>query len=72
MSKLDMELYESKIEVLGMDSVDFVIKNDTYIRIQVIVKGAVKVIPSDLVDDIAKLIASYDIGKLIKEKRGHN
>lgn len=61
--KLDTELYETRTEVLGVDSADFITNDGTYIRLQVIMRGLIKVIPSDLIDDIAKLIREYDLNK---------
>jgi len=61
--KLDTELYETRTEILGADSVDFVTNDATYIRLQVILRGKIKVIPSDLIEDIAKLIHEYDVNK---------
>lgn len=59
--KLDVELYETRTEILGVNSADFVTKDATYIRLQVLLRGKIKVIPSDLVENIAKLINDYDI-----------
>lgn len=61
--KLDVELYETRTEALGADSADFITNDATYIRLQVILRGKLKVIPSDLVDNIAKLIREYDVNK---------
>lgn len=66
MTKLDQELYEMRVEPLGADAVDFITNDATYIRIEVLVKGKVKVIPEDLIESIAKLIREYDL----KEKNG--
>lgn len=60
------ELYESRTEMLGVDSADFIMKDMTFIRIQVIVRGKVKVIPADLVTSMAKLIREYEINKETK------
>lgn len=61
--KLDTELYQTSTEILGADAIDFVTTDATYIRIQVLVRGRIKVIPQDLIGDIAKLIREYDIKK---------
>lgn len=57
--KLETELFTSKTEPLGVDSVDFILENATYIRVQTLVRGAYKVIPQQLVEDIAELIREY-------------
>jgi len=63
LEKPDMELFETRTEILGVDAADFILKNGTYIRIQILIKGLIKVIPSDLLDSIAKLIREYDVNK---------
>ncbi len=65
------ELYQTTTEILGIDGVDsadFILDNATFIRIQVAVKGKIKVIPSDLIEKIAKLVREYNIN-LIKENK---
>ncbi len=57
------EIYQSRVEMLGVDSADFVLENATFIRIQIMVKGKVKVIPTDLVESIAKLIQNYELSQ---------
>lgn len=59
--KLDVELYETRAEVLGVDSADFITKDATYIRLQVLLRGRIKVIPNSLVENIVRLIRQYDI-----------
>lgn len=66
---LDLELFQSSTEIMGVDSADFAMDNATYIRLQVVVGGAIKVIPMDLVQQIAKFITSYDIKKAIYEQK---
>jgi hypothetical protein len=63
LEKPDMELFETRTEILGVDAADFILKNGTYLRIQILIKGLIKVIPSDLLDSIAKLIREYDVNK---------
>lgn len=53
------ELFSSTTEMLGMNSVDFIMNDATFIRIEVINKSPKKVIPMDLVEAIAKLIQDY-------------
>lgn len=58
-----VEIYESRAEMLGVDSADFILEDATFIRIQIMVKGKVKMIPNDLVDSIAKVIREYEVNK---------
>ncbi len=58
--KLDTELYKTQTEVLGVDSADFITNDATYIRLQIIIRGKIKVIPIKLVENIAELIRKYD------------
>jgi len=57
------EFFESKIEALGVDTLDFVTEDATYIRIQVVVRGKIKVLPNDLIAQLAKDITEYKIKK---------
>lgn len=63
MSKLDTELFQVETIPLGADAIDFVTSDATYIRLQVLVRGRIKVIPNDLIENIAKLVREYDLGK---------
>lgn len=63
MSKLDTELFQVETIPLGADAVDFVTRDATYIRLQVLVRGKIKVIPNDLIQGIAKLVRDYDLSK---------
>lgn len=63
MSGLDTELFQVETLALGADAVDFVTKDATYIRLQVLVRGKVKVIPTELIENIAKLVTEYDSRK---------
>lgn len=63
MSKLDTELFQIETVPLGVDTIDFVTSDATYIRIQVLIKGKVKEIPESLIQNIAKLIKEYDLSK---------
>ena len=57
------EIYETRAEILGVDSADFIMDDATFVRIQIMVRGKVKIIPSDLVNSIAKLIREYELKK---------
>lgn len=59
----DVEIYKMQVDTLGVDSADFIMSDATFIRIQVIIRGKIKVIPQDLLNDIAKLIREYDLKK---------
>lgn len=67
-TKLDTELFENKTEIMGVDSVDFVLENATYVRVQVLVKGMIKVLPNELIEELAEVIKNYDIMKHVEEK----
>lgn len=57
------QIYEQRVEMLGVDSVDFILEDATFIRIQVMIRGKIKVVPSELVENIAKLIQQYELKK---------
>ena len=58
-----VEFYEARTEPLGVDSADFILEDATYIKVQVLIRGKIKVIPQDLVEGIAKLIREYELKK---------
>lgn len=58
--QLDTEFFESRMEVLGQDSADFITDDYMFIRIQVLPKGTKKKLPKKLIDDITKLIREYN------------
>lgn len=58
-----VEIYEARTEALGVDSADFILEDATYIKIQVLIKGRIKVIPTELVTNIADLIRKYELKK---------
>lgn len=63
MSKLDTELYQTETVPLGVDCLNFVTNDATWIQVQVLVKGKIKHIPQELVENILKLIKEYDTKK---------
>ena len=61
-------VYQSRLELLGVESADFLLENGTFIRVQAIARGAKKVVPTDLVESIAKLIREYELSKQNQSK----
>jgi hypothetical protein len=60
------EIFESRTEALGVDVMDFIMSDATYIRIQLVVRGKIKVIPEGLVNKLAQDIREYDVKKEVK------
>ena len=63
MNNDSVEFYEAKTELLGVDSVDFILEDATYIKVQVLIRGKIKVIPTELESGIAELIRKYELKK---------
>jgi len=59
------EVYAFKSEILGVDSADFLMEDATFIRIQVMVRGRIKKVPTDLIENVAKLIREYELNKKV-------
>ena len=57
--ELDTEMYSSQVEILGVDQVDFALKEPVFIRLQVINKSTSHKMPNDLIMKIAELIRNY-------------
>lgn len=53
------EYFHSATEVLGVDSADYITNDLIFIRIQAIPRKTAK-IPTQLVEDIAKLVRKYN------------
>lgn len=61
-----VEIFESRVEAIGADSINFILDGPTYINIQILIRGKVKVIPTDLINNIAKVIREYEVKKEVK------
>lgn len=59
-NKLDTEFYESRVEILGLESADFITDDYMFIRVQALPKGKKKLLPRKLIDDITELIRKYN------------